>query len=49
MGQQNNVKLAVNGGIGFGSKLTAKQLITIAKYLGEDEELEVTTFVRSFI
>ena len=26
------VKMAINGGIGFGAKLNAKQLMTIAKY-----------------
>ena len=43
------IKLAVNGGIGFGSKLTAKQLLTLANYLGEDEVLELTTFQQLYI
>ncbi|CEG29008.1 nitrite reductase [Bacillus sp. B-jedd] len=43
------IKLAVNGGIGFGAKLTARQLVTLAKYLGENEELELTTFQQLYI
>ncbi|WP_102345965.1 nitrite reductase [Bacillus sp. Marseille-P3661] len=48
----NNVKMikvAVNGGIGFGAKLTSKQLLTIAKYIEDDEELELTTFQQLYI
>ncbi len=43
------VKIAINGGIGFGAKLNAKQLMTICKYMGEDEELELTTFQQLYI
>ncbi|MEC2074509.1 nitrite reductase [Metabacillus fastidiosus] len=43
------IKIAINGGIGFGSKLKAKQLITISKYMNEDEELELTTFQQLYI
>jgi precorrin-3B C17-methyltransferase len=38
------IKIAINGGIGFGAKLNSKQLVTISKYLNKDEELELTTF-----
>jgi precorrin-3B C17-methyltransferase len=43
------IKLAVNGGIDFGSKLNAKQLVTLARYLGDDQELELTTFQQLYI
>ena len=43
------IKLAINGGIGFGAKLNAKQLLTISKYLNENEELELTTFQQLYI
>lgn len=46
---ENMIKLAVNGGIDFGSKLNAKQLITLAKYLNDDQELELTTFQQLYI
>lgn len=46
---QKKMKLAINGGIGFGAKLNAKQLVTISKYLGEDEELELTTFQQLYV
>jgi precorrin-3B C17-methyltransferase len=42
-------KIAVNGGIGFGAKLNSKQLITLSKYMNEDEELELTTFQQLYI
>jgi precorrin-3B C17-methyltransferase len=45
----NKVKIAVNGGIDFGAKLTAKQLVTIAKYMDESEQLELTTFQQLYI
>lgn len=45
----NKVKIAINGGIGFGAKLNAKQLLTISKYLNEDEELELTTFQQLYL
>lgn len=40
--------MAVNGGIGFGSKLNAKQLVLLAEYL-EEQELELTTFQQLYI
>jgi len=43
------IQIAVNGGIGFGAKLSAKQLMTIAKYVQEDEELELTTFQQLYL
>jgi precorrin-3B C17-methyltransferase len=43
------IKIAVNGGISFGAKLNPKQLVTIAKYLNEDEEIELTTFQQLYI
>lgn len=43
------VKIAINGGIGFGAKLNAKQLMTISKYMSEDEELELTSFQQLYI
>ena len=43
------IKLAVNGGINFGAKLNAKQLIVLAKYLEDDQELELTTFQQLYI
>lgn len=46
---QKKIKIAVNGGINFGSKLTAKQLLALAKYLEEGEELELTTFQQLYI
>lgn len=49
MEKQEKIKLAINGGIGFGAKLNANQLVTISKYMGEDEELELTTFQQLYI
>ncbi|MFC0273238.1 nitrite reductase [Metabacillus herbersteinensis] len=43
------IKVAINGGIGFGAKLNLKQLLTISKYMSEDEELELTTFQQLYI
>lgn len=43
------IKIAINGGIGFGAKLNSKQLITILKYMNADEELELTTFQQLYI
>ena len=43
------IKYAVNGGIGFGARLNAKQLVTISKYMYEDEEIELTTFQQLYI
>ncbi|UTR12159.1 nitrite reductase [Evansella sp. LMS18] len=49
MKNQKMVPLAVNGGIGFGAKLTPKQLITLGSYLDEDAEVELTTFQQLII
>lgn len=43
------IKIAVNGGINFGAKLTSKQLIVIAKYMGDEDELELTTFQQLYL
>jgi precorrin-3B C17-methyltransferase len=43
------IKIAINGGIGFGAKLNAKQLVAISKYMNEEEELELTTFQQLYI
>lgn len=43
------VPLAINGGIGFGAKLTHKQLIELVKHLDEDTEVEITTFQQLYI
>jgi sulfite reductase beta subunit-like hemoprotein len=43
------IKIAINGGIGFGAKLNSKQLVTISKYMNEDEEIELTTFQQLYI
>ncbi|WP_160720587.1 nitrite reductase [Bacillus sp. USDA818B3_A] len=43
------IKIAINGGIGFGAKLNSKQLLTVSKYMNEDEELEVTTFQQLYM
>ncbi|MEK4387731.1 nitrite reductase [Solibacillus sp. FSL W7-1464] len=43
------IKIAINGGIGFGAKLNSKQLITILQYMNADEELELTTFQQLYI
>ncbi len=48
METEKKITIAVNGGISFGSKLNAKQLVMIAKYIG-DEELELTTFQQLYI
>ena len=47
--EEKKVKLAVNGGISFGAKLTSKQLIVLASYLKEEDELELTTFQQLYI
>jgi precorrin-3B C17-methyltransferase len=46
---EKKIKIAVNGGINFGAKLTAKQLLILAKYLGDDQELELTTFQQLYL
>ncbi|MGD6873837.1 hypothetical protein ACQCU1_16850 [Sutcliffiella horikoshii] len=43
------VKLAVNGGIDFGAKLNGKQLLMLARYMGEEQKLEVTTFQQLYV
>lgn len=43
------IKIAINGGIDFGAKLSAKQLITLSKYMNENETLELTTFQQLYI
>ncbi|WP_170007463.1 NAD(P)/FAD-dependent oxidoreductase [Bacillus fonticola] len=43
------VKIAVNGGIDFGAKLKPSQLLTLAKYMDEDDELELTTFQQLYL
>jgi precorrin-3B C17-methyltransferase len=43
------MKIAINGGIGFGAKLNSKQLLTISKYMDENEELELTTFQQLYL
>lgn len=45
----DKVKIAVNGGIGFGAKLNSKQLMKISKYMNEEDELELTTFQQLYI
>ncbi|MFC7394196.1 nitrite reductase [Scopulibacillus cellulosilyticus] len=47
--KEEMVKLAVNGGISFGSKLNAKQLSVIAEYMNDGDELELTTFQQLYI
>jgi len=49
MSTSNTIKIAVNGGISFGSKLNAKQLMTLASYLPQDAELELTTFQQLYL
>lgn len=46
---ETKVKLAVNGGISFGSKLNAKQLSVIAEFMNDEDELELTTFQQLYI
>lgn len=45
----SKIKIGINGGIGYGAKLNSKQLVTISKYMNEDEELELTTFQQLYI
>lgn len=47
--ENTKIKIAVNGGIGFGAKLTSKQLLVLAKYMTEGDELELTTFQQLYI
>lgn len=46
---KTKIKIAVNGGINFGAKLTAKQLMVLAKHMGENEGIELTTFQQLYI
>lgn len=46
---ETKVKLAVNGGIAFGAKLNSKQLLTIAEFLDDGDELEITTFQQLYV
>lgn len=46
---ETKIKIAVNGGINFGAKLSAKQLMVLAKHMEENEELELTTFQQLYI
>lgn len=48
-GSSKKVKIAINGGIGFGAKLNSQQLMIISKYMNEGEELELTTFQQLYI
>jgi precorrin-3B C17-methyltransferase len=43
------IPLAVNGGVGFGAKLSPKQLVALGTYLDEDTEIEITTFQQLII
>lgn len=47
--ETKRLKLAINGGIGYGAKLNSRQLVTISKYMNEHEELELTTFQQLYI
>lgn len=47
--EDKKIKVAINGGIGFGAKLNSKQLVTISKYMEDDEELELTKFQQLYI
>ncbi|WP_417898259.1 nitrite reductase [Bacillus haimaensis] len=49
MTEEKTIKLAVNGGISFGSKLTSKQLLVLASYMKEEDELELTTFQQLYV
>ncbi|MDQ0255932.1 NAD(P)H-nitrite reductase large subunit [Evansella vedderi] len=49
MAEVKMIPLAVNGGIGFGAKLTPKQLIALGTYLDDDTEVELTTFQQIII
>nr|WP_251026761.1 MULTISPECIES: hypothetical protein [unclassified Bacillus (in: firmicutes)] len=49
MNDVKKIKIAINGGIGFGAKLNSQQLVIISKYMNEDEELELTIFQQLYI
>lgn len=46
---KKKITIAVNGGIDFGAKLSAKQLLVIAKYMEDQDALELTTFQQLYI
>jgi len=47
--QEKRIPLAIHPGIGFGAKLTAKQLMVLAQHVAEDTEIELTTFQQLYI
>lgn len=47
--KRKKIKIAVNGGIDFGAKLSAKQLLLIAKHMDDNDQLELTTFQQIYI
>lgn len=49
MDTEKKITIAVNGGIGFGAKLTPRQLVILAQHLEEDSEIELTTFQQLYI
>lgn len=49
MTEEKTIKIAVNGGISFGSKLTGKQLLVLASYMKEEEKIELTTFQQLYV
>ncbi|PUB10612.1 nitrite reductase [Paenisporosarcina sp. OV554] len=49
MSISKTIQIAVNGGIAFGAKLNAKQLMTLASYLPQDAEIELTTFQQLYL
>lgn len=46
---EKSVKMAVNGGISFGSKLNTKQLLVIAEHMNDGDQIELTTFQQLYI
>ncbi|ADU31608.1 nitrate/sulfite reductase [Evansella cellulosilytica] len=49
MSEEKTIPLAVNGGIGFGAKLTPQQLVALGSYLDSNSEVEMTTFQQLII
>lgn len=49
MAKQKQIRLAVNGGIGFGAKLSPKQLAVLGELLDPDQEIELTTLQQLII
>ncbi|GKU84230.1 MULTISPECIES: nitrite reductase [Bacillati] len=43
------IKITVNGGIQFGARINARQLSILAKYLDENQEVELTTFQQIYL